>query len=55
MILIVIFNRYSGYDKETVVSKDHNGYVTVRTSQVSSEPHSSVRIYENESSNDSFA
>ena len=50
----MIFNRYSGYDKETVVSKDHNGYVTVRTSQVSNDPHGSVRVYENET-NDSFA
>jgi len=32
LILIVIFNRYSGYDKEIVVSTDHEGYVKIRTS-----------------------
>lgn len=36
IILIVIFNHYSGYDKETVVSEDHEGNIKIRTSQVSS-------------------
>ena len=37
LILILIFNYYSGYDKETVVSEDHEGNLKIRTSQVSSD------------------
>jgi hypothetical protein len=34
-ILIVIFNLYSGYDKQVMVSADFQGNIVIRTSQVS--------------------